>query len=224
MKVKNMLTTALIALSSTSVFAQSFEGIIKMSIANAEKNDNAEVVWKMKGEKSRLEYVGNSGDRKYNYVLLMSASEPKAKILTEANGQKVVYTVGVPASQNDNVRYTDHSFTSSNKMIDGIHVEQVTLKAADRRTVCWVSKDAPITVEMLPPALKANGVLNYFSANKIKGIPLEMETLDTNGKVIFSQKITSVKPANISENEFVISSEYADPSEILKASPTTKTQ
>ncbi len=223
MKIKNMFTVVLIALSTTSVFAQNFEGIIIMSVTNAEKNDNAEIVWKMKGEKSRLEYSGKAGDRNYNYILLLSTSEAKAKILTEANGQKVVYTVGIPSSQNDNVRYIDHTFTSSNKMIDGFQAEQVTLKAADRRTVCWVSKDAPLTSEMLPSALKANGVFNYFSLHKIKGIPLEMETIDATGNIIFSQKISSIKPAAISENEFTIGSEYADPNEILKSTPA-KTQ
>lgn len=223
MKMKNIFTAALIALSATSVFAQNFEGIIKMSITNAEKSDNAEIVWKMKGDKSRLEYVGKAGDRSYNYVLLLNNAEAKAKILTEANGQKVVYTVGIPSSQNDNVRYVDHIFTSSNKMIDGFLAEQVTLKAADRRTVCWVSKDSPLTVEMLPSALKANGVFNYFSIHKIKGVPLEMETIDASGNVIFSQKISSIKPVTVNENEFTVGSEYADPNEILKSTPT-KTQ
>lgn len=218
-----MLFIVALVFSNIIVNAQSFEGIINMSISNAEKGDNAEVVWKMKGEKSRLEYVGSSGDKSYNYVLLMSTSEAKAKILTNANGKKVVYTVGVPSSQNDNVRYIEHSFTSSSKMIGGFHAEQLTLKSADRRTICWVSKDAPITTEMLPASLKANGVFNYMGMHKIKGIPLEMETVDASGKTIFSQKITSIKAANISDNEFVVGSDYLDPSEILKAEPT-KTQ
>lgn len=220
MSLRNMLIIVALFCCNTFVNAQSFEGIIKMSITNAEKSETSDIVWKMKGEKSRLEYVGVAGERSYNYVLLLSTTEAKAKILSEANGQKVVYTVGIPSSTTDNVKYIDHTYTSSNKMIDGYHTEQVTLKAADRRTSCWVSKEVPLTVDMMPSALKANGVMNYFLAHKIKGVPMEMETIDASGKIIYSQKITSLKVANISENEFVIGSEYVDPTHILKSDGT----
>jgi hypothetical protein len=220
MNIKNIFLAAAVVLFYNNAFAQGFEGIIKMSIYNAEKNDKSEIVWKMKGNKSRLEYVGASGDKNYNYVLLLSTTEPKAKILTETNGQKMVYTVGIPSGGTDNVRYVEHTYTSNNKLIESYHAEQVTIKAADRRTTCWVSKDVPLTIDMMPAALKQNGVLNYFFAHKINSFPMEIETLNAEGKVIFSQKVTSVKAANISENEFVVGADYVDPAKVLKMEAT----
>lgn len=220
MNTKKIFFTILSVLIFNLSQAQSFEGIIKMNITNAEKNETSNIVWKMKGNKSRLEYTGSVGDKNYSYVLLMNNAETKVKILTEANGKKVVYTTSVPASTNDNVRYLDHTYLSSNKMIDTYDAEQLTLKAPDKRTVCWISKEAPLTVDMLPPALKANGVLTYFMLKNIKGMPLEIETFDANGKVIFSQKITSIKSAALNDSEFEAGSEYIDPTQVLRAEPT----
>lgn len=219
MNTKQLFSIALFIISFGNIFAQNFEGIINMTITNAEKSENSNIVWKMKNGKNRLEYNGSVGDKKYNYVILMNANDPKVKILTEANGQKVVYTTAVPSSTNDNIRYVDHTYTSSNKMIDTYHAEQVTLKTSDKRTVCWVSKDVPLTLDMLPAALKANGVMTYFMLKNLKGMPLEIETVDATGKVLFSQKITSVKSAKLVDAEFEVGAEYVDPTKVLRAEP-----
>lgn len=199
--------------------AQNFEGIINLTVQNIEKNEIAQIIWKMQNGNHRMEFKGSAKDKNYSYTLLILKNETKAKLLTEANGQKIVYTVGIPSSTNDNVKYFDHAFPSSNRMIAGYHAEQITLKAVDRRTIAWISKDLPFSLDDLPPTLKANGVLNYFLLRNISGIPVELESIDATGKVLFSQKITSIQKIKISESEFIVGSEYQDPANVLKAEP-----
>jgi hypothetical protein len=219
MKNKIVILTSAFCIAFGNLFAQNFEGVITMNMHTPEKNERANIVWKMKNGNSRLEYSGSLDGKPFQYVFILRSDDTKVKILTEANGQKVVYTSNSPGSNADNTKYYDHSFTSSNKVIDKYTAEQVTLKATDRRTTCWLSKDVPLTIEMLPSMLKANGVLTYFLMKKLAGFPMEIESFDATGKLIFSQKITSVKPTPVSDNEFVVGSEYADPTKVLRAEP-----
>jgi len=216
MKNKFIILTGTLFIAFGNLFAQNFEGTINMSMFTAEKNERSNIVWKMKNGNNRLEYIGSQNDKPYSFIFIFNNNDTKVKILTETNGQKVVYTSNMPPSNVDKSMYYDHTYTSSNKMIEKYHAEQVTLKSTDKRTTCWVSKDVPITIEMLPPMLKANGVLTYFFTQKLQGFPMEIESFSSDGKLIMSQKITSVKSGAISENEFVVGSEYMDPTKILK--------
>jgi hypothetical protein len=216
MKNKIIITTGILLFFFTNLFAQNFEGVITMNMNTPEKNERATIQWKMKNGNNRLEYTGTQGDKPFTYVFIFSNTGSKVKILTETNGQKVVYTSNIPPSNTDNERYYEHSFTGSRKVIDKYAVEQITLKSAEKRTACWISKDVPLTIDMLPPMLKANGVLNYFLLRKIEGFPMEIESFDAAGKLIFSQKITAVKPVALSDDEFVVGSEYIDPAKVMK--------
>jgi hypothetical protein len=216
MKNKFIILTGTLLFAFSHLFAQNFEGTITMNMFTADKNERSNIVWKMKNGNNRMEYTGSQNDKPYSYVFIFNNNETKVKILTETNGQKMVYTSNMPPSNVDKGMYYDHSYTSSNKLIDKYHAEQVTLKAADKRTTCWVSKDVPVTIEMLPGMLKANGVLTYFLTQKLQGFPMEIESFSSDGKLIMSQKMTSVKPGAISDNEFVVGSEYLDPAKVMK--------
>jgi hypothetical protein len=219
MKKMMIIASMMCLLLFSNLAAQNFEGIIYLRMVNAEKNEKTNVIWKMKNGNHRLEYTGTMDDKSFHYAFILRNGETKMKILTEANGQKVVYTSNIPPLTADNVRYYDHSFASNNKMIDKYAAEQVTLKAPDKYTVCWISKDVPLTIDMLPAMLRASGVLNYFLMKKIAGFPMEIESFDATGKLIFSQKITSVVKTSVNDDEFVVGSEYADPTKVLRLEP-----
>lgn len=206
------------------IMAQSFEGIIHLKMTNAEKNEKTSVVWKMKNGNHRLEYSGTIEDKPFQYAFLLKNGETKMKILTEAKGQKVVYTSNIPPLTADNVRYYDHTFASNTKMIDKYTAEQLSLKSPDRQTICWITRESPISIDMLPPMLKASGVLNYFLSRKINGFPLEIESYDPTGKLIFSQKIIAILKTSINDNEFEVSSDYADPTKVLRVEPASSSE
>ncbi len=216
MNYKIILLSAFFALSTLFISAQNFEGIVTINMYVAEKNDNVTIVWKIKGDKHRLEYEGTMGERKYNQVMLIDNKEPKMKLLVESKGEKKVYTSNVPPSSFDNTRYVEHSFESNVRMIESYKADQLTLKSPERRTVCWMSKEVPLSIDILPKNLRANGAFSYFQLRKITGFPLEIEIIGADGKVLVSQKIISIKATPISDDEFVVGSEYMDPAAIMK--------
>ena len=96
MKNRFIILTGTLLIAFGNLFAQNFEGIINMSMFTAEKNERSNIVWKMKNGNNRLEYTGSQNDKPYSFVFIFNNTDTKVKILTENNGQKVVYTSNMP--------------------------------------------------------------------------------------------------------------------------------
>ncbi len=181
--------------------AQSFEGIISLSITDSDLSEKSEIVWKTKGNMHLLRYTGNKQGVAYNYSMILNSSDSRVKILTEINGQNLAYDADIPTNQ-ESTRYYKHEFSGNRKMIAGFEAEELIVSGSDKKTVCFVAKASPININQLPLVFRNNPVIQYFVANNIIALPLEIITYSNEGKEVFRQVIHSISNEKISDGEF----------------------
>ncbi len=210
---QRIITIFFFAVTASLAHAQNFEGVVHLSMNDFIKGENSEIIWKMKGDRHALFYSSKTKGNETQYKIIANATDTRAKILAETNGQKVAYDAVIPVSE-EKMPYIKHTYTGKTKNIAGFDAEEIILIAADKTTVCFVAKTYPLKTEQLPVILKSNPVMGYLIANKINALPLEIITTSNTGKELFNQIIHSINSEIVSIQEFSTTG-YISPLELL---------
>lgn len=216
-----------ILLLTLNAFAQeAFEGIIDMTTINNEMQEKAEIKWYIKNGNHRLDYSGRKGDESYSYTFLINSGNNLMQMLSEIDGKKVVYEIPQNAITNSiqpgygsEVQRTDES-----KLVLGYSATKIKVESPDKISTVWVSDKAPINLKDMPAILLSSSVLKNLKESGIEAIPLEINSTNTGGNLVYSQKITSIQKQGLSDDKFKVPAEYKPLSKSMYVKPNQDLQ
>ena len=188
-KLKGLYTLVMLFATSTLV-AQSFEGVINMTTTNSEMKEEASVVWYLKGDRSRMDIKSTADGHNSEYSIIVD--EKGMHMVAEG------YVTEVPqvAMKVDNAAQTLLSEEKDVKM-NGYNCTKAVYFDGANQTIYWLTNDMDISFDDIPFVVKRN-----MPKIKSTGFPIKMEKRDAKGNLILSQDVSSVTPASVKESRF----------------------
>lgn len=211
MKTVKYIATLIAVLIGMSGFAQSlFEGELRLTTANKELNETAQVTWLMKGNKHKMVFNTNTKGEPYSYILIFSSTDVNATMLAEVKGQKAQYSVPLNAITNPAMAlYYKIVETDQTGNVAGYATKQYVIESPGKTTMCQAAEVKGLKPMDFPLMLRAGGVMKAFADKNYAAIPLNISTLDSKtGEVIFTQNVTAITARPVSESEFVVGAEW----------------
>lgn len=195
MKFSKVFSFFLVAVLGTSVsFAQSaFEGVITYNTTNAAVKETATVTWYHKGDQNLMEFDSHAGEYNLRYSMIMGTNDASVFMMTDKGSQEVSGVTADPLMTGAN--FVRKMATTEN----GYDCEMLMFKSNGNDLTYWVTKDVALTYDKLPKLMRNNmpdlsGISN--------GFPIKMELRDSNGNVLISQEVTSVKETKVDPSKF----------------------
>lgn len=202
--IATFLPIACFALLAHGATAQSFTGEITLTATNPAIQEESVVRWITSGGNHKLVLNGTANGIAFNYTVLMLKNESSIRILTEIGGEKVMFVTPfteakpvAPALRNVIVTVVDGAST-----IAGFDCKKYTVESAEGSATVFVTNQVSLNANDFPALIQKNSVFATLAANNITGLPLSIISRGADGKVLFSQTITSVKPGPVAASEF----------------------
>jgi hypothetical protein len=202
--IATFLPIACLALLTHSVQGQSFQGTVLLNTTNPAIQEEAVVQWMTDGGNHKLLMNGTANGQSFSYTVLMLKNETSVRILTEMNGQKVMFVTPLADVKPNSATLGNAAVTTGDgsTTLVGYNCKKYTVESAEGSTTVFVTNQVSLNVNDLPALLQKNGVFATLSANNITGLPLSVVSRGADGKVLFSQTVTGVKPGPVAASEF----------------------
>lgn len=213
------LPLACLVLVSSNLQAQAFEGTITLTTQNPSMQEEAVVKWVTAGGNHKLVMNGTANGKSFSYSVLLLKNDPNVRILTEISGSKAMFVTPlndikpVTAPLGSAIVTTGEGTAT----LAGYNCKKYTVESAEGSTSVFVTNQVSLTLSDLPALLQKNGIFNTLAANNIAGLPLSIISRGADGKVLFSQTITSITPGKVAATEFSYEG-YADGATMMQNS------
>lgn len=218
--MNKVISFLLLVFFSSGLFAQAaFEGVVDMNTINNELQEKADITWYIKNGNHRLEYTGTKAGESYNYVFLIKSGGNLLQMLSEADGKKVYYDIPRTAiTSNIKADYgAEIEKSEESKLIGGFAATKYKVISADKISTVWITEKSPLSISDMPSLLLNNSVLKYLQVSGINGIPVEINSTNTGGALVYSQKINAIKKQQVSDELFEIPADYKSIKESMQA-------
>ena len=217
--IATYLPLACLVLLSHSAVAQGFEGEIILSAKNPAMQEESNVRWLTANGNHKLVLNGTANGKAFSYVILMLKGESNLRLLTEIDGQKAMFVT--PAGDAKPVTTSLGAATvtegEGTTNIAGHSAKKYSIESAEGSVTVFVTNQVSLSLSDMPALLQKDGVFATLAANNIKGLPLSIISRGSDGKVLFSQTVTSIKPGSIAAAEFSYEG-YGDGAAIMQNS------
>ncbi|MEX2589871.1 MAG: DUF4412 domain-containing protein [Chitinophagales bacterium] len=223
---RSILILCALFFAGISIAQKPFEGIIDMTTVNNEIQEKADIKWYIKNGNHRLEYSGTKAGESYSYIFLIAAGNNLMQMLSDADGKKVVYEIPQDAITNSiKPGYgSEIQKTDDTKLVSGYSAIKMKVESPDKISTVWVSDKTPINMHDMPAILLSSSVLKNLKEKGINAIPLEINSTNTGGNLLYSQKITSIKKQSVSDDKFKVPAEYQPLNKNMQVQPADPNQ
>ncbi len=196
---------------SQTLLAQSFEGVITISVKSELTGDNTNINWYKKGANHRLEVTSITKEMTTNFVLLYLANDPNMYMLTDVGGEKTAYKV--PLSKMTTPK--DLSLgggipleTKKEEIVSGFTCRIVEAEGASAQAKYWLSNDFKLPLADFAPLFQTPNYFKFLLRKGIQGVPIKIESSDLDGQVQYRQTLKSLKAEKLNDALFGVPSDY----------------
>lgn len=203
---------------ATASVAQSFEGVIDFETYIKATEDNASVKWFFQDGSSRFEMKGNAKNVPYEATFLFPASNKQLYMLAKVGDDDAVFPVDQSSVSKESLTNPVIVKTNEKKTVSGYDCYLLKVSSVEGVAECWVSDELNISIDNLPPSIRAKGVYTALSANGFDNIPLGMASKDSSGSVQYSFTMTNITPKALDASLFAVPAGYQSGEELIRKS------
>lgn len=221
--IASFLPLACLVLVANSTTAQNFQGEIVMTVSNPALQEETVVQWVTANGNHKLTMNGTAGGQSFSYVVLLLQGESNVRLLTDIGGQKAMFVtpISVAVPVNKPLGSAIVTVGDGSTSLAGYNCKKYTVESAEGAATVFVTDQVSLNVQDLPALLQKHSIFATLSANNISGMPLSIISRGADGKVTFSQTVTSIKPTTVSASEFSYEG-YADGAAVMQNSVNIK--
>jgi hypothetical protein len=175
-----------------------FTGVVSFETENFEAGEKSGITCYIKSPYCKMEIQSTTKEGNASYTLYFN--DGNADLIMVSGGTRLV----VPMTNVPVNKYLENILvalpTAKSQMVAGYTTQEVNLKTTNSTIQCWVAAEVNI---QFPLMLNNRGILYALKENSIVGTPLEIHAKDLSGKPVFSQKIISIQPQELSDAIFM---------------------
>jgi hypothetical protein len=189
--------------------AQGFEGVVRFKAENKKAGEISDIEWYLKNGSSKLKIHAVSKELTSDYCLYFIKNSGTITLTAEGDGKKLKYNL--PLSAFSKSEFSDAFYAASNgktSAMNGFSGEEVIVKTSDMEVQCLVSNSTGLSPDLFPSIILGRGIFNILQRNGISGIPVHILAKDFAGNVVLEHQIIQVSKQGISDNEFIVPSDY----------------
>jgi len=183
-------------LFSAPSFAQVFEGVIRLETENTEAQEKSSITWYIKGQRHRMDYSMSTQQGSVDMRLYMEPNSGSVTLVSGGNKQTVDISAMQQSPYLDNIILVAPQ--QETKDVAGFQAQKYVAKGTNSSIDLFITTQLAIS---MPPVFSAKGIWKALQENGIKGLPLEMVAKNTQGNVVFTQRVISVENRTVSESE-----------------------
>lgn len=194
-----------------------------MTTNNPALQEESVVRWLTSGGNHKLVLNGTANGVSFSYVVLMFKNDASVRILTEIGGTKAMFVTPI-SDLKPQVQPLAKAIVTAGEgtsTIAGYNCKKYMVESAEGSTSVFVTNQVSLNLNDLPMLIQKNGIFNTLAANNITGLPLSIISRGGDGKVLFSQTVTSITPGKIPTSEFSYEG-YGDGGAIMQQSMEVK--
>jgi|GEM_PF-5373143 len=176
--------------------AQAFEGVITLEAENTEAGEKSRITWYIRGDQQRMDYAMTTAQGSVNMQLYMQPNSGSLTVVSDGN--KIV----VDAATMQISPYLENILVINPRQetrdVAGYSGKLYTAKGTTGSVDLYITEQLTLS---MPPVFSVKGIWKALQENSIKGVPLDITAKNTQGAVVFTQRVISVERREVKDSE-----------------------
>jgi hypothetical protein len=195
-------------LGMTILKAQNFEGKVESVMESPVTGERVKLNWTIKNGLFRLDYFAEVQKSSVHFSILRQA-EHIFMLMNGANGSKEAMELEPPGTLADSLR-PEYSveMTGENKIVAGVECMKVRIVGPSGTSEVWLAPSLNLGFDRLPAYVQPSPELKQIFNAGISGFPIEVSAVNVAGKPLYTLKTRYVRAEAVSDESFVVPSEY----------------